>query len=196
MDKNTKKSLLFGAVVGGLFALGRNAGEKQKLTPGQLKDVDALGAAFVQLQNAASDRSISDTGKLIAEKGPEKKYSDILAYLVVRIHAQEDYLAVIDNFKNRLDQVLSTRFTAERANAKTHEVQSQFSSLAPLPDRMEEFINKRIQILRHIQHMYLYISNGEAEKSKPEDDAALQTLVGEYQALELRTTGLLKNVTL
>ena len=35
MDRGTKNSLLFGALVGGIYALGRNAAKKQNLTDGQ-----------------------------------------------------------------------------------------------------------------------------------------------------------------
>jgi hypothetical protein len=110
------------------------------------------------------------------------------------IHAHELYLGQIDHFKAILNQVLSTRFTAERANANTHKLQSNFSSLSPLPDLLESFVNKRIEILRLIRIGLGYIAAGESNDFKPADASRLQSLVGEVRTLETRAIALLQDV--
>jgi hypothetical protein len=193
MDNGTKNSLIFGGLVGGLYALARNSGEKRNLTNGQVKDLNALKDAFAQLQSVITLVSLTSVFDVIKRNEPEKKYGEIIAYVDEQAHINEGGIAVIDNFKNRLDQVLSNRFTAERANAKTHEVQSHFASLVGLSDKLGAFVNNRSEILRLVSRVFAYIKAGEATDFKSEDASTLRTLVEKSKALETQAVSILKN---
>lgn len=193
MDKITKNSLLFGGIVGGLFALGRNAGKKQLLTPGQVNDLNQLKEAAVRLQSITTDKSLAEVFKLAKQHEVDKKYDEVFTKIDKEIQAGQSSIGLIDSFRGNLNQVLSPRFTAERANANTHKVQSDFSSLTPLPDLMEALINKRIEILRLIKKGLEYIGVGEAKDFKPDDEALLRSSISEMKTLEARTITLLQN---
>jgi hypothetical protein len=76
MDKNLKNSLLFGAAVGGLFALLRNAGEKQKLTPLQLKGINDLSDIFVKVGDIVSENlSLAPVYTQVKELEPKNNTS-------------------------------------------------------------------------------------------------------------------------
>ena len=72
MDRGTKNSLLFGALVGGIYALGRNAAKKQNLTDGQKRDLEALKNAFASVQSAGSRDALVSVYDLVKQKEPEK----------------------------------------------------------------------------------------------------------------------------
>jgi hypothetical protein len=194
MDKNLKNSLLFGGIVGGLFALGRNAGKKQLLTPGQINDLNRLKEATVRLQNIAADKPLTDVLTLAKQHEADKKYEEVFVKIDGEIRTQQAYLGLIDTFKEALNQVLSPRFTAERANANTHKAQSNFSYLSPLPDLIETLVNKHIEILRLIRKGLGYFAAENVNDFKPDDDALLRSLINEMKALENRIVGLLQNV--
>lgn len=196
MDKNTKNSLLFGAVVGGLFALGRNAAEKQKLTPNQLKDINAFKENMTRLQGIVSDQSLAEAFNLTKQHETDKQYASVLAKIDERIQAHYSYLGLVDSFGAALNHILSPSFTAQRSNANTAKAQSNFSSLSPLPQLMGAFINKRIEILRLVQKSLGYIAAGEATDFKPDDAALLRSLVGELKSLEARVVGMLESANL
>lgn len=193
MDDNVEGSLLFGAVVGGLFALAQGAAEKQKLTHGQLQDINRFSEAFTQLQKIVEDKSIVAIYNIFNGSKTETNRSEILKEIDDHLQTNESYIGIIDNFSTTLNQVMSPRFTAERANPKTHEIQAQLSALTELPTRIEALLQKRIALLRLIRNSMDYIVIGKTKELKPEDAAALKNLVQELKALETRITSMLTN---
>jgi hypothetical protein len=184
MDKNTKRALIFGGVVGGLFALFRHVGEKTKLTKEQLNDINILNSEFTQLKNSLSGYlEFTQVYAFIKEKQPLKQYPEINTCLENQIQANTNQITAIKNFKNKLEYVLSANFTADKANAKTHQIQSFFLKLKDFPALAESLLIQRINILRLMAKAFAYISRGEVEDFKPEDKTQLQQLVGGFQVL-------------
>lgn len=193
MDKNLRNSLLFGAAVGGLFALGRHTKEKQQLTETQLKDINALEAAFRRLQGIPDNNSLNDWMPLAKIGEKDKQYGEVVAFLDGQIRAQEFGLGLVDSFKAALNLVLSSVFTTERANAKAHQVQSGFSTLSLFPAQMEALVMKRIETLRLVRRSILSLS-AEQPDIKPEDKMALSSFTDDLNLLERRVTSILNGV--
>ncbi|MBU6321302.1 MAG: hypothetical protein KGI78_00390 [Patescibacteria group bacterium] len=193
MDRITKNSLIFGGLVGGAVALAQNAAEKRRLTNGQVKDLEALKEAFNRLQDFAKFISFVETLEFIKEHEPEREYALIGEHLSTKLQELESGRAIIDAFRTRLNQVLSPRFTAERANDKTHEVQANFSQLTPVPERLETMLEKRVEMLKLLQTGYAYIASGEADDLESTDRKKFSALAAESKALEGRTMVILGN---
>ena len=195
MDKKIKGSLLFGAIVGGLFALGRNAGEKQKLTGGQLQSVNELNEILSKLQDSVAEGlSLAPVFASVQELNSVKKYKEIISRVEEDIQKDAENLGVVKSFKNKLQYVLSGRFTEQRNNALAHKNQSVFLQLKELPNILVSLIEKRTQILRLMQKAYSYIGAGEASDFKPSDELTIKTYVSEFMALEKQVKGLLGEV--
>lgn len=189
MDKNLKNSLLFGAAVGGIFALVRGAGEKQKLTANQLKSLNDLKDAFAKVVNALTGHTaLTLVYEKIKELEPQKQYKQIIAFIETEIQSDAEKIGLIKSFKSRLQYVLSGRFTEERNNAKAHESQAFFTPLRELPDLLESLLEKRAEILRLLQKSFHYIEAGESTDLKPEDQSLLRSCVSSFQALDKQAT--------
>ena len=192
MDKNLKNSLFFGAAVGGLFALVRHAGDKQKLSEGQLKSVNELNEAFAKLCNSIIENlSLAPILASVKEFESKKQYKEIIARIEKDIQKDAENLGLVKSFRSKLQYVLSGRFTEQKNNARSHESQSFFLQLKELPDMLTSILEKRTQIFRLMQKAFGYIDAGEATDFKPDDAVLIKTYVSEFNALEKQVEGLL-----
>jgi hypothetical protein len=194
MDKGVKNSLLFGAIVGGVYALSRSAVEKKQLTEGQRKDLEMLKDAFLEVESVLNKTVVSASAQYIREHAEQKDYQAIGTCLQTYIDLCRQGMIVPDHFHSRLDQLLSTRFTAERANAKTHEVQSRFASLTPLPDRLGEVLQKRLAIFELMRSGFDYIATSGSNDFKTEEIVRLKQLTQDLSTLETRLGAVLEKV--
>ena len=195
MDEELKNSLIFGAVVGGLFALGRHAGDKQKLTGEQLQSINELNESFIKLQNSIiGSLSLVPIYVSIKELEPNKQYKEIVAHIEKDIQKDAGNLGLVKSFKSKLQYVLSGGFTTQKNNAKAHKSQSLFSQLQELPDILALLFEKRTQILRLMQKVFGYIEAGESSDFKPDDAVLLKTYVSEFNALEKQAESLLNEL--
>ena len=184
MKKSTRNSLLFGLAVGGLFTALRKAGEKTKLTDGQLRDINSLKDTFTRLEQALAEHiELAPVHVFLREKQETKSYQDIEMFLGSEIQTNRTCIGMCTDLESRLKYVLSGRFTADRANAKTHEVQSFFLSFKRFPEVVELLLEKRIEILTKMKRAYAYIEAGESADFKPEDARELHSLVSEFSIL-------------
>jgi hypothetical protein len=196
MDKNTKNSLLFGAAVGGLFALLRGAKEKASLTDTQRKDLGAATKSFDSLKTSLDKNvQLAPIYAIIKEKEAVKDYDAILSYLGDQISQSREDSSEVENFNDRLEYILSSRFTSDRANPKTHEIQSFFLPLKRFPSLARDLFSKRIAILTLIQKAFMYIKAAEVSDFKPDDKQLLQSLVSEFQILQKEMTNQLARLS-
>jgi hypothetical protein len=192
MDKNLKRSLLFGAAVGGIFTLFRNAGRKQQLADSQLKVLNDLKDIFVKVQNGLSGNlALAPVLDGIKEFESKKQYQNIITNLEQKIQKDAENLGLVKSFKNRLQYVLSGRFTEERNNAKSHQSQTFFTSVKELPDILESLLEKHTQIMRLMQKGFRYIESERIDDFKSNDKILLQEYTSQYQALEKQASTLL-----
>lgn len=193
MDNNAKRALLFGAAVGGIFSLARRSAEKQKLTDDQLRSVNELKDAFVQVEALAKNLSLAPLYVSIKELEPKKKYQEIVAFLEQEIQKDAANLGSVKQFKTKLQYVLSGRFSEQRNNPKTHEMQNFFSKFKELPELLVSIIEKRTQVVRLLQRSFRYIEAGDSSDLRPEDKVLLQESVSEFNALNVQVETLLQD---
>ncbi len=191
MDKNLKRSLFFGAAVGGLFALGRNLGEKQKLTDGQLKSVNEVQNALAQLHNSLIGHlSLDSVLEDIRALQHHKQYKEAIARAEEEIQIDAHNRGLVRMFKTKLQYVLGGRFTEQRNNVKAHQAQSAFLPFKELPDILWTLLDKRTALFRLMQKGFYYIDAGEATDFKSNDGVLLRTYVSEFNALQKQAEGL------
>ncbi|MDR3643207.1 MAG: hypothetical protein P4L74_06310 [Candidatus Doudnabacteria bacterium] len=194
MDKNLKNSLLFGAATGGLFALFRNAGNKQKLSDLQLKAVNDLRDAFAQLVGSLNGNiALAPILTSVKEFEVQKRYQQIVIFLEKNIQKDAENLGLVKSFKSRLQYVLSGRFTEEKNNAKAHQTQAFFVPFRELPALLETLLEKHTQIFRLMQKGFGYMETEGLKDFKPEDSTLLKSYVSQFQALDKQATSLLSD---
>ncbi len=152
-----------------------------------------LKNSLLKIQALAINLSLTSIYGNIKELEPQKKYQEIITQLEQEIQKNAENLGSIKSFRSKLQYVLSGRFSEQRNNPKTHEVQTFFSQIGDLPEILILLTEKRTQILRLMQRGFHYMEVEKVPDLKTEDAILLQEYVSEFRALEKQTEGLLKD---
>ncbi len=191
MDKNTKNSLLFGAVVGGLTAILQGKANKQKLTDAQLKVLNETKDSFAKLQSYIEGIGLDKIYKVIQEKQALKAYAEILTFLENEIANGSANLFIVARFNGNLQNILDPGFMIEKPSPKARESQLFFSKFRDLPPVLTQLLQTRVEILELIKKTFTRIKAEEIADFTPEDIATLQSLVKDFKKFEQRASGLL-----